>query len=100
MAAKELSVKLYAEQVTETHRTLENDRTVTEVELPGIVNVYLDFDGGRILFDQIKAGRVLDAQQLAKDNAPQQTEQPSQSQTTEPPADSGPQSQTVSEPQG
>ncbi len=100
MAAKEIGVKLVAEQVTETHRTLENDRTVTEQELPGVVNVYLDFDGGRVLFDVIKAGRVLDAQQLAQQNQQQTTDTGQQSQTTEPPADSGPQSQTVNEPQG
>jgi hypothetical protein len=54
-------VSFSAEQVTEMHRTLENDHTVTEVELPGVVNVYLHIDGGKLLFTQYKAGKVLDA---------------------------------------
>lgn len=54
-------VYLSAEQVTEAHRTLENDHTVSEVELPGVVNVYLHIDGGKLLFTQYKAGKVLDA---------------------------------------
>ena len=54
-------VYLSAEQVTEQHRTLENDHTVTEVELPGVVRVYLHIDGGKLLFTEYKAGKVLDA---------------------------------------
>lgn len=54
-------VYMSAEQITETHRTLENDHTVTEVELPGVVNVYLHIDGAKLLFTQYKAGKVLDA---------------------------------------
>ena len=54
-------VYLSAEQVTETHRTLENDHTVTEVELPGTVRVYLHIDGAKLLFTEYKAGKVLDA---------------------------------------
>ena len=70
MAEQTYDVHLEVEQVTETHRTLENDRTVTEAELPGVFNVYLVIGGGRILFDQIKGGVVLDAIEAAK-----QTEQ-------------------------
>lgn len=54
-------VKLTAEQVVETHRTLENDLTVTDAELPGMVNVYLEIDGGRLLFTSYKASKVQDA---------------------------------------
>jgi hypothetical protein len=54
-------VYLSAEQVTEAHRTLENDHTVTEVELPGVVRVYLHIDGAKLLFTEYKAGKVLDA---------------------------------------
>lgn len=58
-------VKLTAEQHTEMHRTLENDHTVTEVELPGTVDVYIEIDGGKLLFTQYKAGKVLDAIEAA-----------------------------------
>lgn len=71
-------VYLSAEQVTETHRTLENDHTVTEVELPGVVNVYLHIDGAKLLFTQYKAGKVLDALFQAKEA--QQQAQADQSQ--------------------
>jgi hypothetical protein len=54
-------VTFSAEQVTEMHRTLENDHTVTETELPGMVNVYIHFDGAKLLFTQYKAGKVQDA---------------------------------------
>lgn len=54
-------VHLEAEQITEDHRTLEADHTVTHQELPGLVNVYLVIDGGRVLLDQLKAPVVLDA---------------------------------------
>ena len=70
MGGQTFEVHLEAEQVTETHRTLEADRSVTEAELPGLINVYLVINGGRILFDQIKAPRVLEAIEVAK-----QTEQ-------------------------
>lgn len=81
-------VHFEAEQETETHRTLENDHSVTEVELPGIVNLYLVIDGGRILFDQIKAPRVLEAiaaAKAAKASAPQDT-----TDTPPPPAEPAP----------
>ncbi len=81
-------VQIVAEQVTETHRTLENDRTVTEVELPGVFNVYYVIGGGRVLIDQLKGGVVPDAIETAKQNQAAQdtsTGDPSQpSQPTEP----------------
>jgi hypothetical protein len=60
------AVSFSAEQVTETHRTLNSDHTVTEEELPGMVNVYLHIGDGRLLFTQYKAGKVLDAIQAGK----------------------------------
>jgi hypothetical protein len=54
-------VSFSAEQVTETHRTLNSDHTVTEEELPGMVNVYLHVGKGKLLFTQYKAGKVLEA---------------------------------------
>lgn len=54
-------VHLAAEQVTETHRTLNADHTVTEEELPGLINLYVVIDGGKILIDQLKAPVVLEA---------------------------------------
>lgn len=72
MAAQFTDVHLEAEHVPEAHRTLENDLTVTERELPGMVNVYLVIDGGRVLLDQFKAGRVFDAIELAAQKAREQ----------------------------
>ena len=78
-------VQIVAEQVTETHRTLENDRTVTEVELPGVFNVYYVIGGGRVLIDQLKGGVVLDAIETAKQNqATQDTTEPAPSQPSQP----------------
>jgi hypothetical protein len=80
-------VYLSAEQVTEAHRTLENDHTVSEVELPGVVNVYLHIDGGKLLFTQYKAGKVLDAIDAAAAAQKQNGQPTTESETTEPPAD-------------
>lgn len=61
MAAREFSsVTLEAEHIPETHRTLENDHTISEQDLPGVVNVYLVIDGARLLFTQYKASKVFD----------------------------------------
>lgn len=70
MARDFTTVTLEAEHVPETHRTLENDLSVTEVELPGLVNVYLVIDGGRLLFTQLNAGKVLEAVDGAAKQAP------------------------------
>jgi len=65
------NVSLVAEHVPETHRTLNNDHTVTEVELPGMVTVYLVIDGGRLPFTQLRGADVLEA----IDRATQQQQQ-------------------------
>ena len=69
---------LYFEQVTETHRTLENDRTVTTQELPGIVNLYVEINGGRVLLDQLKAPVVLEAIDKAAKASQESASQPSE----------------------
>ena len=83
-------VYLSAEQVTEAHRTLENDHTVTENELPGVVNVYLHIDGGKLLFTQYKAGKVLDAIDAAAAAQKQNGQATADTATAEPPADEPP----------
>lgn len=55
------SVTWVAEHRPETHRTLENDHTVTVQELPGQVYLYAVFDGGRVLMDMLPAGKVFEA---------------------------------------
>ena len=95
MAADFSDVHLEAVHVPETHRTPNPDHTVTENELPGMVDVYLVIGGGRILFTQYKAGKVFDAIELSKQNAASEqttTAAPEQTQT-QPAPDSGPQSQ-------
>lgn len=84
-------VYLSAEQVTEPHRTLENDLTVTEAELPGMVNVYLHIDGAKLLFTSYKAGKVLDAldaaaQAQAQTDAANADTSSAEGSATEPPA--------------
>jgi hypothetical protein len=69
MASKFSDFHWEVEHVPETHRTLENDHTVTEETLPGMVNIYAVVDGGRLLFTQYKAGKVFDAIALAKAQA-------------------------------
>jgi hypothetical protein len=90
-------VKLVAEHVPETHRTLENDRTVTTAELPGMVTVYLVIDGGKIPFTQLRGGDVLEAidkageQQKAAEQSRQQAATSTQNQpTTQQPEQSAP----------
>ena len=83
-------VYLSAEQVTETHRTLENDHTVTEVELPGMVNVYLHIDGAKLLFTQYKAGKVLDAIDAAAKAQSQNGQTTAESAPAEPQAEAPP----------
>lgn len=92
-------VHLEAEQVTEMHRTQENDLTITEQELPGMVNVYLVIDGGRVLLDQLKAPVVLEAiaaqakKQAQADEQAQADAQQAEPAQAEPAAD-------TSQPQG
>lgn len=85
-------VKWSAEQVVEMHRTLENDHTVSEVELPGQVDLYVEIDGGKLLFTSFKAGKVLDAIDAAaaaqnsngaQTAAPEQADEQPAEQTTQ-----------------
>jgi hypothetical protein len=80
-------VKLTAEQVVETHRTLENDHTVTEVELPGEVIVYIEIDGGRLPFTVYKAGKVLAAIDAAAKAQAQNGQHTTEPESIEPAAD-------------
>lgn len=62
MSARTISsVTWVAEHRPETHRTLNNDHTITVEELPGQVYLYAVFDGGRVLMDMIPAGKVFEA---------------------------------------
>ena len=98
MGENTVSVTWEAEQVTETHRTLEADHTVTEVELPGSFNVYCVIDGGRLLFTQFKAGKVLDAIEAAKSAQAEQAAQDAAAQETVTAPDSGPQGDQAATP--
>lgn len=69
------SVTWVAEHRPETHRTLENDHTVTVQELPGQVYLYAVFDGGRVLMDMLPAGKVFEAITSAQSDTAA-TEQP------------------------
>ncbi len=53
-------VELYAEHLPELHRTLNSDRSVTEVELPGFVVVGVELDGVRRELARFKAGGFLE----------------------------------------
>lgn len=66
MAVEFTNVTLEAEHVPEISRTLEADHTVSEQDLPGMVNVYVVFDGARLLLTQFKAGKVFDALNAAQ----------------------------------
>lgn len=85
-------VKLVAEHVPETHRTLENDRTVTTVELPGTVTVYLVIDGGKLPFTQLRGADVIEAidrageQQKAREQQAQEAAQQAEQQQQTTPA--------------
>jgi hypothetical protein len=83
-------VKLVAEHLPETHRTLENDRTVTTAELPGTVMVYLVIDGGRVPLTQLRGGDVLEAIDRAGEQQ-KAAEQARQQQQAEQPASETPQ---------
>lgn len=87
MSALTGEVTFTFEQVPETHRTLEADHTVTEQELPGVVNVYANIGGGRLLFTQFNGGKVLEAIDTARKAQQQQPSEPSpeQQQQTPPP---------------
>lgn len=55
-----------AEHVPERHDPAPHDKDQALIDLPGMVNLYVVIDGGRILMDQLKAPRVLDAIAAAK----------------------------------
>jgi len=99
MARTFSTVSLEAEHVPETHRTLETDHTITEEDLPGMVNVYLVIDGARLLFTQYKAGKVFDALDLAGKQQAEAT-QATQASASEPtqPSESAPSEPAPSEP--
>lgn len=59
------------EQVTERHDPAPHDKDAQPIDLPGVVNVYLHIGGGKLLFTQYKAGKVLDAiEQAGQDTTP------------------------------
>lgn len=60
MAKKFKSVTLYAEHQPETHRSINPDRSVSEVELPGFLEVGVSVDGVRVKLARVKAGGFLD----------------------------------------
>lgn len=81
MAAQTISsVTWEAEHRPETHRTLNNDHTITTDELPGTVYLYAVFDGGRVLMDMIPAGKVFEAVTKAQATAAEQQAAQQQSQ--------------------
>ncbi len=57
---------LYFEQVTEQHDPNPHDKTVEMTTLPGMVDVYIDFGGGKLKLTQFPASKVIDAQAAAK----------------------------------
>lgn len=77
------NVSLEAVQTTEIHRTLENDHTVTEVELPGLIDLYLVVGNGRVRLDQFKAPVILEAIERG-DKAAAAQSQPAESASVAP----------------
>lgn len=77
------NVSLVAEHVPESHRTLENDLTVTERELPGTVKVYMVIDGGKIPFTHLRGSDVLEAIDAAGKEQAAQKPQDTAEQPTE-----------------
>lgn len=59
-------VTLSAEHVPERHDPDPHNKDVQPIELPGVVNLYADFDGGKVLLDVIPAARIFKAQAQAK----------------------------------
>jgi hypothetical protein len=54
--------KLYAEHVPDVDRSLNPDLTVSEVELPGFLEVGVDVNGTRVVLARVKAGHHVDDQ--------------------------------------
>lgn len=66
MAVKLTKPELYVEHLPETHRTINPDRTVSEVELPGFIAVGVEVSGVRKEIARFKAGGFLDDLARAK----------------------------------
>ena len=73
MAHEFTSVTLEAEHVPETWLVDGVHGSGQTQELPGSVNVYLVFDGARLLFTQLKAGKVFDAIEQSKQKQAEQS---------------------------
>ena len=54
-------VHLEAEHVTERHDPDPGNKDVGMIQLPGVVNLYAVFDGGRVLIDRLRAPDVFEA---------------------------------------
>lgn len=81
-------VTITAEQITERHDPAPHDKDVEPIELPGLVNVYVNIDGGRLLLAQYKAGQVLDAIEAGKQaQAAQPQDTPADAPSPPPPPD-------------
>ena len=65
-------VHLEAEHVLERHDPDPSDKDVPKINLPGLVNVYLVIDGGRVLLSQFPASRVLDAIKVGRSTTDEQ----------------------------
>lgn len=77
-------VRIVAKHVPETHRTLENDLTVTEVELPGTVELYFWIDGGLVPFTHLRGADVIEAiDRAGAEQKAQETASPAPETTTE-----------------
>lgn len=75
---------LYAEQFTETHRTIGADHSVVEEELPGFIVVGVLLNGVKKELTRFKAGGFL--ADLQRHEAAQQQQAAEQQQQATPPA--------------
>lgn len=73
-------VHLEAVHVLERHDPDPSDKDVPKINLPGLVNVYLVIDGGRVLLSQFPASRVLEAIAASKNT----TEEPAKATAKRP----------------
>ena len=80
------TVTLEAEHIPERHDPAPHDKDVQPVQLPGLVNLYAVFDGGRVLIDQFKAPVVFEAIERGQQQqqAQQQADQAAQAPPAEP----------------
>ena len=75
MASTFSDVHFEAVHIPETWDPDPNDKSVETVELPGLVNIYLVVDGGRILHDQYNAARIFEAIDAGQKNQDQSSAQ-------------------------